>query len=152
MSPNSPRVPLRRQVTVPGILRETIQRRMAEFSYKSFSPFAVELVCFDLRKRREHLVTRPFADEPSAVQDALDRLMEHRTTIVIAHRLATVRAANRIVVMDQGRVVDIGLEEQYKASATIFAEGSPGDKFYLIVEGAVRISRIVRNPYTAQCK
>ncbi len=41
------------------------------------------------------------------------------------------------------RVVDIGLEEQYRSSATIFAEGSPGDKFYLIVDGAVRISRIV---------
>ena len=41
------------------------------------------------------------------------------------------------------RVVDIGLEEKYKSSATIFGEGSPGDKFYLIVEGAVRISRIV---------
>jgi len=41
------------------------------------------------------------------------------------------------------RVVDIGLEEQYRTSATIFGEGSPGDKFYLIVEGAVRISRFV---------
>ncbi|TMQ08560.1 MAG: cyclic nucleotide-binding domain-containing protein [Deltaproteobacteria bacterium] len=41
------------------------------------------------------------------------------------------------------RVVDIGVEEQYKGSATIFGEGSPGDKFYLIVEGAVRISRFV---------
>ena len=41
------------------------------------------------------------------------------------------------------RVVDIGVEEQYKTSATIFAEGEPGDKFYLIVEGAVRISRMV---------
>ena len=41
------------------------------------------------------------------------------------------------------RIVDIGLEEQYKSNATIFAEASPGDKFYLIVEGAVRISRIV---------
>ena len=41
------------------------------------------------------------------------------------------------------RVVDIGLEEQYRSSATIFAEATPGDKFYLIVEGAVRISRIV---------
>jgi len=41
------------------------------------------------------------------------------------------------------RVVDIGLEEQYKTGATIFAEASPGDKFYLIVEGAVRISRFV---------
>lgn len=41
------------------------------------------------------------------------------------------------------RVVDIGVEEQYKASATIFSEGGAGDKFYLIVEGAVRISRMV---------
>ena len=41
------------------------------------------------------------------------------------------------------RVVDIGLEEQYKGGATIFAEGSAGDKFYLIVEGAVRISRMM---------
>ena len=41
------------------------------------------------------------------------------------------------------RVVDIGVEEQYKLGATIFEEGGAGDKFYLIVEGAVRISRIV---------
>jgi CRP/FNR family cyclic AMP-dependent transcriptional regulator len=41
------------------------------------------------------------------------------------------------------RVVDIGVEESYRSSATIFSEGTPGDKFYLIVEGAVRISRIV---------
>jgi CRP/FNR family transcriptional regulator, cyclic AMP receptor protein len=41
------------------------------------------------------------------------------------------------------RVVDIGVEEQYKSGATIFSEGEAGDKFYLIVEGAVRISRFV---------
>jgi CRP/FNR family cyclic AMP-dependent transcriptional regulator len=41
------------------------------------------------------------------------------------------------------RVVDIGVEEQYRSSATIFSEGEPGDKFYLVIEGAVRISRIV---------
>ncbi|MGH7284958.1 MAG: cyclic nucleotide-binding domain-containing protein, partial [Polyangiaceae bacterium] len=41
------------------------------------------------------------------------------------------------------RIVDIGLEEAYRSGATIFSEGEPGDKFYLIVEGAVRISRIV---------
>ncbi len=41
------------------------------------------------------------------------------------------------------RVVDIGVEESYRSNATIFGEGEPGDKFYLIVEGAVRISRIV---------
>jgi ATP-binding cassette subfamily B protein len=37
------------------------------------------------------------------VQAALDRLMKDRTTLVIAHRLATIRAADRIIVMDGGR-------------------------------------------------
>jgi ATP-binding cassette subfamily B protein len=48
------------------------------------------------------------AESERLVQDALDRLMEHRTTIVIAHRLATVRAADRIVVMDHGQIVEEG--------------------------------------------
>jgi CRP-like cAMP-binding protein len=41
------------------------------------------------------------------------------------------------------RVVDIGIEEAYKTSNTVFSEGEPGEKFYLILEGAVRISRFV---------
>ena len=48
------------------------------------------------------------AESERLVQDALDRLMKDRTTIVIAHRLATVRAADRIVVMDKGRIVEEG--------------------------------------------
>src|SRR5689334_15508453 len=48
------------------------------------------------------------AESERLVQDALDRLMERRTNIVIEHRLATVRAADRIVVMDQGRIVEEG--------------------------------------------
>ncbi|GAA4742659.1 ABC transporter transmembrane domain-containing protein [Sphingomonas daechungensis] len=48
------------------------------------------------------------AESERLVQDALDRLMADRTTIVIAHRLATVRAADRIVVMDHGRIVEEG--------------------------------------------
>ena len=48
------------------------------------------------------------AESEAAVQDALERLMEGRTTIVIAHRLATVRAADRIIVMDGGRIVEEG--------------------------------------------
>ncbi|NIP82872.1 MAG: ABC transporter ATP-binding protein, partial [Gemmatimonadetes bacterium] len=46
------------------------------------------------------------------VQDAIERLMEHRTVLVIAHRLSTVRKATRIVVMDEGRVVDQGSHEE----------------------------------------
>jgi ATP-binding cassette subfamily B protein len=55
------------------------------------------------------------------VQDALDRLMEHRTTIVIAHRLATVRAADRIVVIDGGRIVEEGTHATLSARGGLYA-------------------------------
>jgi subfamily B ATP-binding cassette protein MsbA len=42
------------------------------------------------------------------IQAALEQLMSHRTTLVIAHRLSTIERANRILVMDQGRVVELG--------------------------------------------
>jgi ATP-binding cassette subfamily B protein len=48
------------------------------------------------------------AESELAVQQALERLMHQRTTLVIAHRLATVQKADRIVVVDGGRVVDVG--------------------------------------------
>jgi ATP-binding cassette, subfamily B, bacterial len=48
------------------------------------------------------------AESERLVQDALERLMENRTTIVIAHRLATVRAADRIIVMQDGQIVEQG--------------------------------------------
>ncbi|WP_460450543.1 ABC transporter transmembrane domain-containing protein [Alsobacter sp. SYSU BS001988] len=48
------------------------------------------------------------AESETLVQDALDRLMEGRTTIVVAHRLATILKADRILVMDQGRIVEEG--------------------------------------------
>jgi ATP-binding cassette subfamily B protein len=48
------------------------------------------------------------AESEQLVQHALERLMQNRTTIIIAHRLATVLKANRIVVLDQGRIVDVG--------------------------------------------
>ena len=61
------------------------------------------------------------AESERLVQDALDRLMEHRTTIVIAHRLATVRAADRIVVMDAGRIVEQGTHASLSAEGGLYA-------------------------------
>jgi ATP-binding cassette subfamily B protein len=51
------------------------------------------------------------AESERKVQEALDRLMEGRTTLVIAHRLATVRSADRILVMDKGQIVEEGTHE-----------------------------------------
>lgn len=48
------------------------------------------------------------AESEKLVQNALEKLMVGRTTMVIAHRLATVRSANRIIVMDEGRIVEEG--------------------------------------------
>ena len=56
------------------------------------------------------------------VQQALERLMAGRTTLVIAHRLATVRGANRILVVDGGRVVASGSHEELVAQGGLYAE------------------------------
>jgi ATP-binding cassette subfamily B protein len=61
------------------------------------------------------------AESERLVQDALDRLMENRTTIVIAHRLATVRAADRIVVMDGGRIVEEGTHATLSRRGGLYA-------------------------------
>src|SRR5439155_10179341 len=58
------------------------------------------------------------------VQEAIDRLMAHRTVLVIAHRLATVRHADLIVVLADGRIVERGTHD------TLFAAGGLYRRFY----------------------
>lgn len=56
------------------------------------------------------------------VQQAIDHLMQGRTVIVIAHRLSTIRHANRIVVLDQGRVTQVGTHDELLAAGGLYAE------------------------------
>ncbi len=60
------------------------------------------------------------SESEKLVQDALHNLMEHRTSFVIAHRLSTIKHANRIIVMDKGKIVESGTHESLLANSGLY--------------------------------
>jgi ATP-binding cassette, subfamily B, bacterial len=62
------------------------------------------------------------AESEILVQDGLDAAMQGRTTLIIAHRLATVKKVNRIIVLDQGRIVEIGSPDDLLKQSGLYAK------------------------------
>jgi ATP-binding cassette, subfamily B, bacterial len=60
------------------------------------------------------------AESETLVKDALERLMRHRTTVVIAHRLATVLTCDRILVMESGRIIEHGTHDKLVAAGGLY--------------------------------
>jgi ABC transporter fused permease/ATP-binding protein len=75
------------------------------------------------------------------VQSALETLQKGRTTIVIAHRLSTIRDADRIVVLDRGRVAEIGRHGELVAKQGIYARLVARQALDAEVEGAARVAQ-----------
>ncbi|MDQ6911250.1 MAG: hypothetical protein M3128_00040 [Verrucomicrobiota bacterium] len=69
---------VRKSITLPGLLAPAAKQRYAEFGHSILTPYAVELVCYDLRSHAKHEITLEIARDTQAAQDAVDRELVSR--------------------------------------------------------------------------
>src|SRR5437870_1493371 len=98
---------VRKSITIPGLLAPTVKERCREFGHFIFTPYAVELVCYDLRSDAKHSITLEIARDTQPAQDAVDRELvaryrpgQPRKGLLVQlvdriHRLQNIAAASR---------------------------------------------------------
>ena len=79
------------------------------------------------------------SESEKLVQNALHNLMEHRTSFVIAHRLSTIKYANRIIVLDKGRIVESGTHESLLSNSGLY------QKYYEMQFIDLKTKRVYKN-------
>lgn len=68
----------RKNITIPGLLAPTVRLRSNEFAFRTLSPFAVDLVTYDLQSGAPHTITITIAEDTQAAQDAVDAELARR--------------------------------------------------------------------------
>jgi hypothetical protein len=69
---------VRKNITIPSLLAETVRKRCREFGHGTFPPYAVELVCYDLQSSAKHTITLEISRDTQSAQDAVDRELAAR--------------------------------------------------------------------------
>lgn len=98
---------IRKNISVPGLLAPALRLRMREFGHHAVSPFALDLVCYDLRSNAAHTITLAISRDAQAAQDAVDaelvaryrpRLPRNGLLVEIVEHLAELRRVARYAV------------------------------------------------------
>ena len=87
---------VRKSITLPGLLAPVVKQRCAELGYSIFTPYAVGLVCYDLRSDAQHTITLQIARDTQAAQDAVDRELIAHYQPSHAHKGLLVQVVQRI--------------------------------------------------------
>ena len=107
---------VRKSITIPGLLASTVEQRCREFGYATFTPYVVELVCYDLRSDAKHAITIAIANDTQAAQDAVDR------ELVTRYRPGQQREGLLVKVVERiGRIQDVADRSRHDVPSALLS-------------------------------
>ncbi len=107
---------VRKSITIPGLLAPAINQRCAEFGHAIFTPYVVELVCYDLRSDANHEITVEIAHDTQAAQDAVDR------ELVVHYRPGQPRSGLLVELVERiGRLQTVAAQSRHQTAPALSA-------------------------------